>query len=130
MFELRRRDLLRVLVIQRSHQPKQGAALSTPEAGLFFFLFNDQISDTRCFPLSEMLSKDAYPPLRQRRREYEAPPPQVREQSLQAPQASHPMSLSSSERVILDAYRTQTQRSLNQLSHKACSVPALKNTAE
>lgn len=43
-------------------------------------------------------------------REYEAPPPQVREQSLQAPQASQPPSLSSSERVILEVYKKQREK--------------------
>ncbi len=47
-----------------------------------------------------------YPPLRHLRREYEAPPPQVREQSLHAPQASQPVSLSSSERVVLEDCKT------------------------
>lgn len=36
-------------------------------------------------------------PVKHRRREYEAPPPQVREQSLQSPHASQLPSLSSSE---------------------------------
>ncbi len=53
-----------------------------------------------------------YPPLRHLRREYEAPPPQVREQSLHAPQASQPVSLSSSERVVLEDCKTQKQQHL------------------
>lgn len=41
-------------------------------------------------------------PVRHLRREYDAPPPHVREQSLQSPQASQLPSFSSSERVFLE----------------------------
>lgn len=43
---------------------------------------------------------EPYLELRHRLREYEAPPPQVREHSLHEPQASHSVSLSSSDRAV------------------------------
>lgn len=45
-----------------------------------------------------------YLELRHRLREYEAPPPQVREHSLHEPQASHSVSLSSSDRAVRELY--------------------------
>lgn len=48
-----------------------------------------------------------YLELRHRLREYEAPPPQVREHSLHEPQASHRVSLSSSDRAVRELCTTQ-----------------------
>lgn len=50
-----------------------------------------------------------YLELRHRLREYEAPPPQVREHSLHEPQASHRVSLSSSDRAVREFY-THTRK--------------------
>lgn len=46
-----------------------------------------------------------YLELRHRLREYEAPPPQVREHSLHEPQASHRVSLSSSDRAVRELWK-------------------------
>lgn len=50
-----------------------------------------------------------YLELRHRLREYEAPPPQVREHSLHEPQASHRVSLSSSDRAVRELYTPEKE---------------------
>ena len=55
-----------------------------------------------------------YLELRHRRREYEAPPAQVREHSLHEPQASHSVSLSSSERAVRELYTTEEETRLEE----------------
>lgn len=50
-----------------------------------------------------------YLELRHRLREYEAPPPQVREHSLHEPQASHRVSLSSSDRAVRELCTPQKE---------------------
>lgn len=55
------------------------------------------------------LKQTSYLELRHRRSEYDAPPPQVREHSLHDPQASHSVSLSSSDRAVRELCKTQEE---------------------